>query len=83
MRTSSAHLRKGVAARLLQHIIDEAGRRSYRRLSLETGSAQAFAPARRLYARFGFEPCGPFADYAPSPASAFFTRELEVGAWRS
>jgi putative acetyltransferase len=43
MRTSSAHLRKGVAARLLQHIIDEAVRRSYRRLSLETGSAEAFA----------------------------------------
>jgi putative acetyltransferase len=75
MRTSSAHLRKGVAARLLQHIIDEAGRRSYRRLSLETGSAQAFAPARRLYARFGFQPCAPFADYVDDPYSVFMTRE--------
>ena len=75
MRTSSAHLRKGVAARLLQHIIDEAGRRSYRRLSLETGSAEAFVPARRLYARFGFEPCGPFADYVEDPYSVFMTRE--------
>ncbi|MGN6329738.1 MAG: GNAT family N-acetyltransferase [Rhodanobacter sp.] len=75
MRTASAHLRKGVAARLLQHIIDEAGRRSYRRLSLETGSAQAFAPARRLYARFGFQPCAPFADYVDDPYSVFMTRE--------
>lgn len=75
MRTVSAHLRKGVAARLLQHIIDEAGRRSYRRLSLETGSAQAFAPARRLYARFGFQPCAPFADYVDDPYSVFMTRE--------
>jgi putative acetyltransferase len=75
MRTSSAHLRKGVAARLLQHIIDEAGRRSYRRLSLETGSAQAFAPARRLYARFGFQPCAPFADYVDDPYSVFMTWE--------
>lgn len=76
MRTSSAHLRKGVAAQLLQHIIEEACRRSYRRLSLETGSAQAFAPARRLYARFGFEPCGPFADYVEDPCSVFMTRKM-------
>lgn len=76
MRTSSAHLRKGVAARLLQHIIDEAVRRSYRRLSLETGSAEAFAPARRLYARFGFEPCEPFADYVEDPYSVFMTRKM-------
>jgi putative acetyltransferase len=76
MRTSSAHLRKGVAARLLQHIIDEAGRRSYERLSLETGSAEAFAPARRLYARFGFEPCGPFAGYIEDPYSVFMTRKM-------
>lgn len=76
MRTSSAHLRKGVAARLLQHIIDEASRRAYARLSLETGSMEAFAPAHRLYARFGFEPCGPFADYAEDPYSVFMTRLL-------
>ena len=76
MRTSSAHLRKGVAARLLQHIIDEAVRRSYRRLSLETGSAEAFAPARQLYARFGFEPCEPFAEYVEDPYSVFMTRKM-------
>lgn len=76
MRTSSAHLRKGVAARLLQHIIDEASRRAYARLSLETGSMEGFAPARRLYARFGFVPCGPFADYAEDPNSTFMTRTL-------
>lgn len=76
MRTASAHLRKGVAARLLQHIIDEAGRRGYRRLSLETGSMAAFDPARKLYARFGFKYCGPFADYIEDPYSVFMTKEL-------
>jgi len=76
MRTASLHLRKGVAARLLCHILDEARRRSYRRLSLETGSMDAFAPARQLYARFGFQPCGPFADYVEDPHSVFMTREL-------
>ena len=76
MRTVSSHLRKGVAAALMRHILDEAKRRSYERLSLETGSTQPFAPARRLYASFGFRPCGPFADYAHDPFSVFMTREI-------
>jgi putative acetyltransferase len=76
MRTASAHLRKGVAARLLEHIIDEAKHRSYARLSLETGSMEAFAPAHKLYASFGFEPCGPFADYVEDPYSVFMTRKI-------
>ncbi|RDI97631.1 GNAT family N-acetyltransferase [Dyella solisilvae] len=76
MRTSMRHRRKGVAARMLRHILDEAARRGYHRLSLETGSPAAFTPARELYARFGFVPCGPFADYAEDPYSVFMTREL-------
>ena len=76
MRTAEAHLRKGVAARLLEHIVAEAKRRAYRRLSLETGAPDAFAPARNLYARFGFEVCGPFGDYIEDPNSVFMTREL-------
>ena len=76
MRTSSQHLRKGVARRMLQHIIDEAKRRGYRRLSLETGSMAAFEPARSLYASFGFRYCNPFADYPGDPNSVFMTLEL-------
>jgi putative acetyltransferase len=76
MRTASAHLRKGVATTLLRHILEEARRRSYRRLSLETGSMDAFAPARSLYARFGFRQCAPFADYVEDAYSVFMTREL-------
>ena len=82
MRTVSSHLRKGVAARLMEHIIEEAGRRGYERLSLETGSMEAFAPARSLYARFGFEPCGPFADYVEDPYSVFMSRNLREGGSR-
>ena len=76
MRTATPHQRKGVAASLMRHILEEARRRSYRRLSLETGSMEAFAPAHALYARFGFESCGPFADYVEDPYSVFMTREL-------
>ena len=77
MRTASRHRRKGVAAAMLEHILDEAQRRAYTQLSLETGSMQGFEPARALYARYGFESCGPFADYVSDPNSVFMTRAVQ------
>src|SRR4029078_12244069 len=62
MRTASAHVRKGVARAVVRHIIAEAKRRGYRRLSLETGSMAAFEPAPPLYAVCGFTHCGPIPD---------------------
>jgi len=76
MRTASQHLRQGVARTLLRHIIEEATRRGYRRLSLETGSMAVFEPAHQLYARHGFAVCEPFADYVKDPNSVCMTREL-------
>ena len=75
MRTASRHLRTGVAQTLLCYIIDEARRRGYRRLSLETGSMEAFEPARQLYARGGFTFCGPFAEYMEDPNSVCMTKD--------
>ena len=76
MRTSAAHRRRGVARAILARIIEEATRRSYARLWLETGSASAFEPARSLYLSFGFNYCSPFGDYVEDPHSVFMTREL-------
>ena len=76
MRTAAAHLRKGVGSFVLQHILSEAKRRGYRRLSLETGSMPYFAPAHALYRKFEFKECVPFADYREDPNSLFLTREL-------
>jgi putative acetyltransferase len=76
MRTASAHLRKGVARAVVHHIIAQAKRRGYRRLSLETGSQAAFEPARQLYAACGFTYCEPFGDYVNDPNSVFMTMEL-------
>jgi putative acetyltransferase len=77
MRTAAAHLRKGVGCAILERILAEARARRYARLSLETGSAAAFEPARRLYAAYGFTPCGPFGDYVEDPYSVFMTRALQ------
>lgn len=76
MRTASAYLRRGVASRLLEHILAQAGHRGVRRVSLETGASGDFEAARRLYAGFGFEPCGPFGDYVLDPQSVFMTKTL-------
>ena len=76
MRTANVHRGRGVGASMLEHIVAEARRRGYARLSLETGTPAAFDPARRLYARYGFVECGPFAGYAPDPYSTFMTLEL-------
>jgi putative acetyltransferase len=73
MRTSSQHLRRGVASALLGHIIAEARRRGYRRLSLETAVMEYFVPAHRLYRKFGFQTCGPFQGYVEDPNSLFMT----------
>jgi putative acetyltransferase len=76
MRSATAHRGTGVGAWMLAQLLDEARRRGYRRLSLETGSMAAFEPARRLYAGRGFRDCPPFADYLPDPYSRFMTLEL-------
>ncbi|MBP6405368.1 MAG: GNAT family N-acetyltransferase [Ramlibacter sp.] len=76
MRTAQAHRRAGVARAMLAHIIEEARRRGYTRLSLETGSQDAFEPARQLYARFGFVPCPPFEGYTDDPNSVFMSRPM-------
>ena len=76
MRTAYAFQRRGVASTMLRHLIAEARRRGYRRLSLETGSMAYFEPARQLYAGFGFEYCEPFNGYVADPNSVFMMLEL-------
>ena len=76
VRTSSMHRQTGVASKLLQHMLDEAEMRGYSRLSLETGSMERFAAARKFYEKFGFEYCEPFSDYVLDPHSVFMTKAL-------
>jgi putative acetyltransferase len=78
MRTKPARKRSGIASLLLEHILAEARRMGFTRISLETGSAEFFEPARSLYRKFGFSDCEPFADYKPDPNSAFMTRLLST-----
>jgi putative acetyltransferase len=76
LHTAEAQRGKGVARALVETIMGEAKSRNYTRLSLETGTPDAFASARRLYGSFGFETCPPFGDYVEDPFSTHMTLEL-------
>ena len=76
MRTARDHQRRGVGKTVLAHLLHEARASGYARASLETGSMDYFAPARRMYADAGFVECAPFADYVDDPNSTYMTRAL-------
>jgi putative acetyltransferase len=76
MHTARAARGRGVGGAMVRHIVAVARDRGYRRLSLETGSMDYFAPARALYARHGFVVCAPFGGYKPDPNSVFLTLDL-------
>ena len=78
MRTPERLRRCGAGRAVLTHIVGEARRRGYRRLSLETGAIEAFRPAQRLYESFGFDYCDSFPPYKPEPRSVFMTLQLEI-----
>jgi putative acetyltransferase len=76
MRVAHDRRRDGIGSLLLVHLLQEAEAMGLDRLSLETGSTEHFERARKLYEKFGFEPCGPFAGYGLDPHSSFMTRTI-------
>lgn len=76
MRTAAAHLRKGVGAKILKHLLTLARIRGYRRVSLETGSGPPFDAALALYRRYGFMSGEPFGDYEATPFNQFLHLDL-------
>jgi len=77
MRTAADVLGRGVGTAMLCHLLAVARTRGYGRVSLETGTPEAFAAARRLYERHGFSYCPPFADYRVDPFSCCMTLVLD------
>ncbi len=76
MHTAEAARRRGLGRVMLDHLLIVARERGFSRVSLETGSAPAFAPARALYSSAGFTLCGPFGQYGPSENKTFMTLSL-------
>jgi putative acetyltransferase len=76
MHTLVGARRQGVARAVAEHLLSVAAERGYKRVSLETGNMEAFAPARSLYLALGFRPCPPFGQYVGSTTSACMTMDL-------
>jgi putative acetyltransferase len=77
MHTAEAARGRGIGRAMVEHLLAVARARGIRRVSLETGTMPAFAPAHSLYAQAGFEPCQPFGGYVQSPNSTCMTLLLE------
>lgn len=67
---------RGLSKAMLDHLVAEARKDGFTRLSLETGVQPTFVAARALYARAGFEECPPFEGYWDDPNSVFMTKIL-------
>jgi putative acetyltransferase len=76
MHTAAAARGRGIGRAMVEHLIGVARDHGFGRVSLETGSTPAFAPARSLYGQAGFTPCGPFGDYLPGRGNTFMTLAL-------
>jgi len=76
MRSKPDARTKGVASFLLQYILDEAQKMGLKMVSLETGSLPFFNPAHKLYEKFGFKKCEPFADYKHDSNSVFMSKMI-------
>ncbi len=80
MHTSEAARGRGVGQAMVDHLLAVAADRGYQRVTLETGTGDAFVPARSLYTKIGFEPCAPFGEYTVNPHSACMTIDLAEAA---
>jgi putative acetyltransferase len=76
MHTAKASRGQGVGRVIVDHLLGVARLEGYRRVSLETGTMDEFAPARALYEKVGFVTCPPFGQYTDNPYSTCMTIEL-------
>ncbi len=80
MHTSQTARRQGVGRAMVVHLLSVAVARRYRTVSLETGTMDAFAPARSLYGELGFTTCKAFGEYTSNPYSTCMTIDLRASS---
>ena len=65
---------KGYGVKIIQHLITEAKNLKVKRISIETGAGKFFEPARKLFKKYDFETCEPFAHYKKDINSIYLTK---------
>ena len=76
IRVADKHRKKGMGEKIISHLITEAKKIGIKKLSIETGAGEFFLPARKLFKKFGFKTCKPFAHYKEDPNSCYFDLEI-------
>tara|TARA_B100000700_G_scaffold316842_1_gene407106 strand:+ start:13 stop:468 length:456 start_codon:yes stop_codon:yes gene_type:complete len=76
IRIASKFRGKGYGAKIIEHLILEAKNLNVKKISVETGAGIFFSPARKLFSKFGFKKCEPFAHYKDDPNSCYFSLEI-------
>ena len=76
IRVADKYRKNGMGEKIISHLIDQAKQIGIKKLSIETGSGDFFAPARKLFKKFGFEECKPFAHYKEDPNSCYYSKEI-------
>ena len=76
MRATPEYRGKGAGEAILLHLMEEARRRGYTWLGLETGRPEPFLPAVKLYEKHGFAECENFGDYISDEFSLCMSRTL-------
>ena len=76
IRVADKHRKKGMGEKIISHLITEAKKIGIKKLSIETGAGVFFLPARKLFKKFGFKNCKPFAHYQEDPNSCYFDLDI-------
>ena len=76
IRVADKFRRSGIGEKIIEHLIEEAKKLEISKLSIETGAGDFFIPARKLFSKFGFKKCIPFAHYKEDPNSCYYTLDL-------
>ena len=74
MHTLAKSRGSGVGRAMVAHIEDFARSSGIERMSLETGTNEAFKPARELYKYLGYNSCDAFGDYVLSEDNMCMTK---------
>ena len=76
IRVSDEFRKKKAGERIINYLIEEAKKLKISKLSIETGAGEFFLPARKLFSKFGFKECPPFARYKEDPNSCYYTLSI-------
>ena len=76
IRVTDKFRKTGIGEKLIDHLIEEEKKLEVSKLSIETGAGEFFLPARKLFSKFGFKACPPFAHYKEDPNSCYYTLNL-------